>query len=65
MMLTSGGPNGRTATLQYLLYDKAFNQFAFGEASAIGLISAVTIVILTSVLNKRLNLDTENEEESA
>ena len=65
MMLTSGGPNGRTATLQYLLYDKAFNQFAFGEASAIGLISAVTIVVLTTVLNKRLNLDTENEEESA
>ena len=65
MMLTSGGPNGRTATLQYLLYDKAFNQFAFGEASAIGLISAVTIVVLTTVLNRRLNLDTENEEESA
>ena len=62
MMLTSGGPNGKTVTLQYLLYDKAFNQFAFGEASAIGLISAVLIVIITAVLNKRLNLDTENEE---
>ena len=65
MMLTSGGPNGRTATLQYLLYDKAFNQFGFGEASAIGLISAVLIVLITAVLNKRLNLDTENEEGNA
>lgn len=65
MMLTSGGPNGRTATLQYLLYDKAFNQFAFGQASAIGLISAVLIVLITAVLNKRLDLDTENEEGNA
>lgn len=62
LMLTGGNPNGRTATLQYLLYDKAFNQFAFGEASAIGLISAVLIVVVTVVLNRRLNLDTENEE---
>lgn len=57
MMLTGGNPNGKTATLQYLLYDRAFNQFAFGEASAIGLISAVTIVILTYFLNSRLKLD--------
>lgn len=61
LMLTGGNPNGRTATLQYLLYDRAFNQFAFGEASAIGLISAVTILILTLLLNNQLNLDTDNE----
>lgn len=61
MMLTGGNPNGRTATLQYLLYDRAFNQFAFGEASAIGLISAVTIVILTYFLNNRLKLDDSGE----
>lgn len=57
MMLTGGNPNGKTSTLQYLLYDRAFNQFEFGEASAIGLISAVTIVVLTAVLNKKLKLD--------
>ncbi|MBP3478904.1 MAG: sugar ABC transporter permease [Oscillospiraceae bacterium] len=62
MMLTGGGPNGKTSTLQYLLYDKAFNQFQFGEASAIGLISAVTIVAITALLNKRLQLDTDGEE---
>lgn len=61
MMLTGGNPNGKTSVLQYLLYDKAFNQFKFGEASAIGLISAVTIVILTVVLNRMLRLDTVEE----
>lgn len=62
MMLTGGNPSGKTSVLQYLLYDKAFNQFEFGEASAIGLISAITIVILTVVLNRTLRLDTVEEE---
>lgn len=57
MMLTGGNPNGKTSSLQFLLYDKAFNQFEFGEASAIGLISAVTIVGLTIILNKKFKLD--------
>lgn len=61
MMLTSGDPNGKTATLQYLLYDRAFNQFTFGEASAIGLISAISIVILTWFLNNKLKLDDSEE----
>lgn len=63
MMLTGGNPSGKTATLQYLLYDRAFNQFEFGEASAIGLIAAVTIVLLTYFLNKRLNLEADVGEE--
>lgn len=61
MLLTQGGPNGTTSVLQYLLYEKAFSKFEFGEASAIGLISAVTIVALTAVLNKAFKLD-NNEE---
>lgn len=61
LMLTGGNPNGKTATLQYLLYDRAFNQFAFGEASAIGLVSAVTIVAITYILNRRLRLDRVEE----
>ena len=55
-------PNGKTSTLQYLLYDKAFNQFQFGEASAIGMISAVTIVVLTVVLNRVFRLDNVDQE---
>ncbi|MGD1818763.1 MAG: carbohydrate ABC transporter permease [Pleomorphochaeta sp.] len=59
MLLTSGGPNGRTSVLQYMLYDRAFGKFQFGQASAVGLISSITIVILTLVLNKTLKLDEE------
>lgn len=62
LMLTGGAPNGKTTTLQYLLYDKAFNQFEFGEASAIGMIAAIIIMVVTTVLNKRLQLDTDGEE---
>lgn len=62
MMLTGGAPNGKTSVLQYLLYDKAFNQFEFGEASAIGMISAITIVVLTVILNRTLKLDQVDQE---
>ena len=62
MMLTGGDPNGKTSVLQYLLYDRAFNQFEFGEASAIGMISAVTIVILTVILNRTLKLNSTEQE---
>ena len=62
LMLTGGNPNGKTSALQYLLYDKAFNKFEFGEASAVGLISAVSIVILTLVLNKTFKLDSVETE---
>lgn len=61
MLLTSGKPNGTTTVLQYLLYDKAFNQFKFGEASAIGMITAVTVLLITIFLNKGLKLDTNEE----
>lgn len=57
MLLTSGNPNGTTSVLQYLLYNRAFSKFEFGEASAIGLISAVTIILLTVLLNKIFLLD--------
>lgn len=64
MLLTAGKPNGTTSVLQYLLYDKAFNQFKFGEASAIGLMTAITIIILTIILNRGLKLDTVDKEEN-
>ncbi len=65
LMLTSGNPNGRTSTLQYLLYDRAFNQYNFGEASAIGLISAVIILVVTLTLNHRMNRNADDTEETA
>ncbi len=62
MMLTAGKPNGKTSVLQYLLYDRAFNQFNFGEASAIGLITAATVLFITVVLNKTFKLDEPEKE---
>ena len=51
MMLTGGNPRGTTGVLQYLLYDKAFNLFEFGQGAAIGMITAVLILITTAVMN--------------
>ena len=51
-MLTGGNPRGTTSVLQYLLYDKAFNLFEFGQGAAIGMITAILILVTTVVLNK-------------
>ena len=52
MMLTSGNPRGTTSVLQYLLYDKAFNLFEFGQGAAIGMITAVLVLVTTVIMNK-------------
>lgn len=52
LMLTSGNPRGTTSVLQYMLYDKAFNLFEFGQAAAIGLITALLVLVTTVVMNK-------------
>jgi multiple sugar transport system permease protein len=52
LLLTGGNPAGKTSTLQYLLYDKAFNLFEFGQGAAIGLITGVSVFVLTLVMNK-------------
>lgn len=64
MLLTSGNPNGKTTVLQYLLYDRAFNQFQFGEASAIGMITSITILALTLLLNRGFKLDSADKEDT-
>lgn len=54
-LMTSGGPNGSTTTLGYLIYSTAFTRFEFGKASAqatmlmliIGIIAVVQFRILT------------------
>lgn len=52
LLLTGGNPRGTTSVLQYLLYDKSFNQFEFGQGAAIGLITAALVLLTTLVLNK-------------
>lgn len=56
MLLTQGQPSGKTSVLQYLLYDRAFNLFQFGEGAAIGILTGITVFILTMVLNRLLKL---------
>ena len=50
LMLTGGNPRGTTSVLQYLLYDKSFNLFEFGQGAAIGLITAALILLTTLIL---------------
>jgi len=52
MLLTSGNPRGTTSVLQYLLYDKSFNLFQFGQGAAIGLITAFLVLTTTLLLNR-------------
>ena len=52
MMLTGGNPRGTTSMLQYLLYDRSFNLFEFGQGAAIGLITAILVLLTTVVLNR-------------
>lgn len=52
LMLTSGNPRGTTSVLQYLLYDRAFNLFEFGQGAAIGIITALLVLFTTVVMNR-------------
>lgn len=52
MIMTQGGPGTSTYTISYLIYDKAFVQYNFGEASAMSIILFVIIAILTIIMFK-------------
>lgn len=58
-ILTKGNPVGRTSVLQYLLYDRSFNLFQFGQGASIGVITGITIFIVTIALG-RLTKDDAN-----
>lgn len=46
-VLTEGGPFGRTANVLYYLYERAFEFFRVGEASAVALVVLVAVVSVT------------------
>jgi multiple sugar transport system permease protein len=46
-LLTQGGPSGSTQTLPVLIYDRAFNGFAMGEASTISVLLCVFLLIFS------------------
>ena len=49
-VLTQGGPNNATMVINYYFYTKAFGDFQFGYAAAIGAIQAVLTSILSIVV---------------
>lgn len=57
LILTGGEPRGKTSSLQYLLYSRTFQLYKFGEGAAIGVITAISILIITLILNKRMKED--------
>lgn len=52
MIMTQGGPGTSTYTISYLIYDKAFVQYNFGEASAMSIFLFIIIAILTAIMFK-------------
>src|SRR5687768_6277886 len=54
-VLTNGGPNNATLTMVLLIYRKAFQQFAFGYASAIAWALFIVILILTLIVFRTSN----------
>lgn len=57
LVLTGGDPRGKTSVLQYLLYTRTFKLYKFGEGAAIGILTAVSILIVTLILNKKMKVD--------
>ncbi|MEG0687747.1 MAG: sugar ABC transporter permease, partial [Hungatella sp.] len=58
-LLTSGGPNYRTTTIMYYLYEKAFKLSEYGYANAMGVILAMIIGAISFAQFKALGNDVE------
>ncbi|MGM9988558.1 MAG: carbohydrate ABC transporter permease [Bacillaceae bacterium] len=58
-LLTSGGPSYHTSTLMYLIYEKAFTLNQYGLSSAIGVILAIIIIIISIIQYRYLGSDVE------
>jgi len=52
-VLTTGGPGTSSTTMVFWLFEKAFNQYALGYASAIAWVLFVIVIIFT-VIQTRL-----------
>ncbi|HEY8282275.1 MAG TPA: sugar ABC transporter permease [Leifsonia sp.] len=59
-ILTKGGPDGGTTTLSIWSFQKAFASNSFGQGSAIAVVTAVMLLILTSLYVRRLVKSGEN-----
>jgi multiple sugar transport system permease protein len=53
--LTGGGPGSSTQTISYTLYEKAFNDYDTGSASALAYIILVIAIALSNIYIRNLN----------
>ncbi|WP_439332309.1 carbohydrate ABC transporter permease [Pseudostreptobacillus hongkongensis] len=58
-LLTSGGPNYSTSTIMYLVYQKAIIESRFGVSSAMGVLLAIIIGIISVLQFKFLSYDAD------
>lgn len=58
-LMTAGGPNYATSTVMYLVYERAIFLQKYGEASAMGVVLAIIIAIVSSLQFKYLSTDVE------
>jgi multiple sugar transport system permease protein len=56
--LTSGGPGDSTQTISYTLYEKAFNDYDTGSASALAYIILIMVIALANIYIRNLNKTT-------
>lgn len=55
LILTNGDPRGRTGVLQFLMYQRIFELSRFGEGAAIGVMTAISIFVVTILLKRALH----------
>jgi N,N'-diacetylchitobiose transport system permease protein len=53
-ILTQGGPNGKTTTLSIWSFQKAFASNSFGQGSAIAVVTALMLMVITFFYIRRL-----------
>lgn len=51
-LMTQGGPGGRTTTLPYYLYLRAFRGFEIGEAAALAVVVLIATIVLATIVLK-------------
>ncbi|MEK4509393.1 sugar ABC transporter permease [Paenibacillus anaericanus] len=49
IMITGGGPMGKTETLNSYMYSQAFSQFKFGYASAVSIVMGIVVIGITLI----------------
>lgn len=58
-LMTSGGPNGSTKTMGFLIYENAFKKFDFGVASAQSVVLLILVMIIAVIQFRSMSSDLE------